>query len=75
MRVPDGNHTLVDALIALYYFKTFRLFPAGNNVLAFLLYFLILHRAGYHFSAHVPVVKLLRAAASASAPSSMPTRA
>lgn len=57
--VPDGNHTLVDALIALYYFKTFRLFPAGNNVLAFLLYFLILHRAGYHFSAHVPVVKLL----------------
>ena len=59
VRVPDGNHTLVDALIALYYFKTFRLFPAGNNVLAFLLYFLILHRAGYHFSAHVPVVKLL----------------
>lgn len=59
VRVPDGSHTLVDALFALYYFKTFCLFPAGNNALAFLLYFLILHRAGYHFSAHVPVVKLL----------------
>lgn len=56
-----GNHALIDALIALHYFKTFRLFPAGNNVLAYLMYFLILHRAGYHFSAHVPVIKLLYA--------------
>ena len=56
-----GNHSLVNALIALHYFKTFRLFPAGNNVLAYLLYFLILHREGYHFSAHVPVFKLLYA--------------
>ena len=54
-----SNHTLVNALIALYFFKTFRLFPAGNNVLAYLLYFIMLHREGYHFSAHVPVVKLL----------------
>lgn len=54
-----SNHTLVNALIALYFFKTFRLFPAGNNVLAYLLYFIILHREGYHFSAHVPVFKLL----------------
>ncbi|WP_139651508.1 Fic family protein [Raoultibacter phocaeensis] len=54
-----GNHTLVNALIALYYFKTFRPFPAGNNVLAYLLYVIILHRAGYHFSAHVPVMKVL----------------
>lgn len=54
-----GSHTLVVALVALYYFKTFRLFPAGNAVLAYLLYFLILHRAGYHFSAHVSMLKLL----------------
>ena len=56
---PDGGHTLVDALIALCYFKAFHLFSAGNDVLAYLLYFIVLHRAGYHFSAHVPVVKLL----------------
>ena len=56
---PDGGHTLVDALIALCYFKAFHLFSAGNGVLAYLLYFIVLHRAGYHFSAHVPVVKLL----------------
>lgn len=56
-----GNHTLINALTALHFFRTFRLFPAGNNVLAYLMYFLILHRAGYHFSAHVPVVKLLYA--------------
>lgn len=54
-----SNHTLVNALIALYYFKTFRPFPAGNTVFAYLLYVIILHRAGYHFSAHVPVVKVL----------------
>lgn len=59
--VDCGNHALINALIALHYFKTFRLFPAGNNVLAYLMYFLILHRAGYHFSAHVPVIKLLYA--------------
>ena len=53
------SHTLVVALVGLYYFKTFKLFPAGNAVLAYLLYFLILHRAGYHFSAHVSVLKLL----------------
>ncbi|MEA5019843.1 MAG: hypothetical protein VB027_05700 [Gordonibacter sp.] len=54
-----GNHTVVDALTVLYFFKMLRLFPAGNDVLAFLLYFLVLHRAGYHFLAHVPVVELL----------------
>lgn len=54
-----GNHTVIDALIVLYFFKMLRLFPAGNNVLAFLMYFLVLHRAGYHFLAHVPVVELL----------------
>ncbi|RNL39202.1 hypothetical protein [Paraeggerthella hongkongensis] len=54
-----GNHALMAALIALYYFKTFRVFPAGNCLFAYLLYFLVLHRSGYHFSAHVPVFKLL----------------
>lgn len=54
-----GSHTLINALIALYFFKTFRPFPAGNNVVGYLLYFLILHREGYHFSAHVPVIKQL----------------
>lgn len=54
----DG-HALINALVALHYFKTFRLFPAGNNVFAYLMYFLVLHRKGYHFSAHVPVMKLL----------------
>ena len=39
--------------------EAFHLFSAGNGVLAYLLYFIVLHRAGYHFSAHVPVVKLL----------------
>ena len=56
-----GNHALINALIALRFFRTFHVFPAGNDVLAYLLYFLILHRAGYHFSAHVPVVTLLYA--------------
>ncbi|MEG0322459.1 MAG: hypothetical protein RR547_05020 [Raoultibacter sp.] len=56
-----GNHTLVNALIALHYFITFRLFPAGNSVFAYVMYFLILHRSGYHFSAHIPVVELLYA--------------
>ncbi|MBU5405482.1 hypothetical protein KQI08_06040 [Paraeggerthella hongkongensis] len=55
----EGNHTLINALVSLYYFKTFRLFPAGNSVLAYILYFIVLHRAGYHFSAHIPVLKLL----------------
>ncbi|MEG1623863.1 MAG: hypothetical protein RR300_03270 [Raoultibacter sp.] len=53
------NQSLISALIALHYLKTFRLFPAGNSVLAYLMYFLILHRAGYHFSAHIPIIKLL----------------
>lgn len=53
------GHALINALVALHYFKTFHLFPAGNNVFAYLMYFLILHRKGYHFSAHVPVMKLL----------------
>lgn len=57
----SANHTVIDALIALHFFKTFRLFPAGNDVLAFLMYFLVLHRAGYHFLAHVPVMELLYA--------------
>ncbi len=56
-----SSHTLINALIALHFFKIFRPFPAGNAVFAYLLYFLILHRAGYHFSAHVPVIKLLYA--------------
>lgn len=56
-----NNHTLINALIALHYFITFRLFPAGNSVFAYVMYFLILHRSGYHFSAHVPVVELLYA--------------
>ncbi|MEG0418759.1 MAG: hypothetical protein RSG23_06685 [Gordonibacter sp.] len=56
-----GNHTVIDALIALHFFKTFRLFPAGNDVFAYLMYFLVLHRAGYHFLAHVPVVELMYA--------------
>lgn len=54
-----GNHTVIDALITLHFFKVFRVFPAGNNVFAYLMYFLILHRAGYHFSAHVPVIRAL----------------
>ncbi len=35
------------------------MFPVGNAPFAYLLYLLLLHRSGYHFSAHVPVMRLL----------------
>lgn len=59
-----GDHQLVVALATLLFVRGARLFPAGNAPFAFLLYLLILHRAGYHFSAHVPVMRLLYGAES-----------
>ena len=37
----------------------------GNALPAYLLYLLLLHRSGYHFSAHVPVMRLLYGTGSA----------
>ncbi len=55
----QGDHCLIVALTTLWFVRGAHLFPAGNAPFAFLLYLLLLHRAGYHFSAHVPVMRLL----------------
>lgn len=54
-----GDHHLIVALTTLFFLCRSRLFPVGNAVFAYLLYLLLLHRAGYHFSAHVPVMRSL----------------
>ena len=36
-----------------------RPFPVANEVFGYVLYFLLVHRAGYHFSSHVPLAKAL----------------
>lgn len=54
-----GDHRLVVALASLLFLSSNRLFPVGNSVFAFLVYFMLLHRAGYHFSAHLPVLGIL----------------
>lgn len=54
-----GDHSLIVALTALLFVRSARLFPAGNAPFAYLLYLLLLHRAGYHFSAHLPIMRLL----------------
>ena len=54
-----GDHHLIVALTTLLFVRSARLFPAGNAPFAYLLYLLLLHRAGYHFSAHLPVMRLL----------------
>lgn len=54
-----GDHHLIAALTTLLFVRSARLFPAGNAPFAYLLYLLLLHRAGYHFSAHMPVMRLL----------------
>ena len=54
-----GDHRLIVALSVLFFLCGSRLFPAGNAPFAYLLYLLLLHRSGYHFSAHVPVMRLL----------------
>lgn len=59
-----GDHRLIAALVALFFVCGPRPFPAGNAPFAFLLYVLLLHRSGYHFSAHVPVMRLLYGAES-----------
>lgn len=55
----SGDHSLIVALTALLFVRSSRLFPAGNAPFAYLLYLLLLHRAGYHFSAHLPIMRLL----------------
>lgn len=55
----SGDHSLIVALTTLLFVRSSRLFPAGNAPFAYLLYLILLHRAGYHFSAHVPVMRLL----------------
>lgn len=55
----QGDHCLIVALTTLLFVRTARLFPAGNALFGYLLYLIFLHRAGYHFSAHVPVMRLL----------------
>lgn len=55
----SGDHRLIVALTALLFIRSARLFPAGNALFAYLLYLLLLHRVGYHFSAHMPVMRLL----------------
>lgn len=54
-----GDHWLIVALSTLLFVCGAHLFPVGNASFAYLLYLLLLHRAGYHFSAHVPVMRLL----------------
>ncbi|WP_296009900.1 hypothetical protein [uncultured Adlercreutzia sp.] len=55
----QGDHCLVLALASLLFLRSAHLFPVGNTVFAFLVYFLLLHRAGYHLSAHLPVLDVL----------------
>lgn len=59
-----GDHRLIVALSVLFFLCGSRLFPAGNAPFAYLFYLLLLHRSGYHFSAHVPVMRLLYGAES-----------
>lgn len=59
-----GDHRLIVALSVLFFLCGSRLFPAGNTPFAYLFYLLLLHRSGYHFSAHVPVMRLLYGAGS-----------
>ena len=54
-----GDHRLIVALTALFFVSASGMFPVGNAPFAYLLYLLLLHRSGYHFSAHVPVMRLL----------------
>lgn len=63
----SGDHQLIVALTTLLFVRGARLFPAANATFAFLLYLFVLHRAGYHFSAHVPIMRLLYGAESGSA--------
>lgn len=51
--------TLIGALTAFWLMVAVRPFPLANEVFGYVLYFLLLHRAGFHFSAHVPVVHTL----------------
>ena len=53
------------ALTALFFVSASGMFPVGNAPFAYLLYLLLLHRSGYHFSAHVPVMRLLYGTGSA----------
>lgn len=62
-----GDHQLIVALTTLLFVRGAHLFPAANATFAFLLYFFVLHRAGYHFSAHVPIMRLLYGAEGGSA--------
>ena len=54
-----GDHRLIVALTALFFVSASGMFPVGNAPFAYLLYLLLLHRSGYHFSAHAPVMRLL----------------
>lgn len=56
----QAHHTLLGALAVFALIALTRPFPMGNEVFAYVFYFLVLHRGGYHFSAHVPVVRALR---------------
>ncbi len=60
-----GDHRLIVALTALFFVSASGMFPVGNAPFAYLLYLLLLHRSGYHFSAHVPVMRLLYGTGSA----------
>lgn len=60
-----GDHRLIVALTALFFVSASGVFPVGNAPFAYLLYLLLLHRSGYHFSAHVPVMRLLYGTGSA----------
>ena len=61
------HHQLIVALTTLLFVRGARLFPVANATFAFLLYLFVLHRAGYHFSAHVPIMRLLYGAEGGSA--------
>lgn len=56
----QSHHVLLGGLAAFALVASARPFPVGNEVFAYVLYFLVLHRGGYHFSAHVPVVRILQ---------------
>ena len=56
---PRRHNALVGALIAWCAISMARPFPVANEVFGYVLYFLLVHRAGYHFSSHVPLAKAL----------------
>lgn len=60
-----GDHRLIVALTALFFVSASGMFPVGNAPFAYLLYLAAPSRSGYHFSAHVPVMRLLYGTGSA----------